>query len=238
MTSDSPTELPSSEIIGRRLAEVRERIDAARSTGQQVTVVAVTKTFPPLLVERAGQAGLVHLGENYAQELLAKAQDVADRDPSMAQELTWHFIGGLQRNKIKMLGPLVGLWQTIDRRSLVTELAKRCPGASMLVQVNTTAEGQKSGCPPTETGSLIDLGRELGLEVAGLMTIGPTDGSDPRPAFDLLRRLADDHEVSELSMGMSGDYEAAVGHGATMVRIGSALFGPRHTMRPAGGPGN
>lgn len=215
------------EQITARLADLRQRIDAARAPDQAVAIVAVTKTFGPELVANAVAAGLTALGENYAQELEAKAEEVRERFPDVADRVRWHFIGGLQSNKIKMLGDLVDLWQTIDRRSLVKELAKRQPGAGMLIQVNTTDESQKSGCAPADVAALVDDAGQRGLDVRGLMTIGPTDGSDPRPAFDLLRRLGEEHGLIELSMGMSGDYEIAVRHGATMVRIGSDLFGPR-----------
>lgn len=215
------------EQISTRLAVVRQRIDAARTAGQEVSIVAVTKTFGPDLVEHAVAAGLTVLGENYAQELVAKADALRQRSPDVADRVRWHFIGGLQSNKIKMLDGLVDLWQTIDRRSLVKELAKRRPGAALLIQVNTTDEPQKSGCVPADVGGLVDDARNRGLDVRGLMTMGPADGSDPRPAFELLRRLGADHDLTELSMGMSGDYEIAVAYGATMVRIGSALFGPR-----------
>ncbi len=214
--------------IATRLAEVRSRIDAVRASGQEVTIVAVTKTFPVDLVERAVRAGLGDIGENYAQDLAAKADELAGRDSQLAAGVTWHFIGGLQRNKIKMLGStVVDLWQTIDRSSLVKELAKRCPGASMMVQVNTTGEPQKSGCEPDELAELVTSAVDSGLDVVGLMTIGPTDGSDPRPAFDRLRSLGHELGLAHLSMGMSGDFETAVECGSTMVRIGSALFGPR-----------
>ncbi len=215
------------EEITARLAEIRERVDAARRPDQRVSIVAVTKTFGPELVERAVAAGLTSLGENYGQELVAKSEELRRNSPELADRVDWHFIGGLQRNKIKLMAGHVALWETIDRSSLVAELAKRQPGARMLIQVNTTDEPQKSGCPPSELAALVDDARSRGLDVRGLMTIGPTDGSDPGPAFDQLRRLADEHELAELSMGMSADYEIAVANGATMVRIGSALFGPR-----------
>ena len=213
--------------ISSRLAEVRQRIDDARQPGQEVSILAVTKAFGPGVVERAVAAGLTTLGENYGQELTAKAEAVGERSPETAARIRWHFIGGLQSNKIKLLGELVDVWQTIDRKSLVKELAKRCPGAKMLVQVNTTNEPQKSGCAPGDVPALVEMARERELDVQGLMTVGPTDGSDPRPAFNQLRRLGTDLGLSELSMGMSGDYEIAVGSGSTIVRLGSALFGSR-----------
>jgi len=215
---------PTVEEVGARLADIRQRIEAAGGPGE-VTVVGVTKTFPLSYVETAVAAGLVDLGENYGQELVDKADGAA----GLGLAPRWHFIGGLQRNKVKLLAGRVWLWQTVDRAVLVDEIAKRVPAARILVQVNTTDEIQKSGCGPDEAPALVDRGREAGLEVLGLMTVGPTGGGDPRPAFDRLRALAGRCEVRELSMGMSADYEAAVAAGATIVRIGSAIFGPRST---------
>ncbi len=228
--SDAPSSLV--DDVRRRLIEISERIRAAG--GSDITIVGVTKTFGPEVVAAGLAAGLVDLGENYSQDLVAKAEGFEARfeaDQSAGSRPRWHFIGGLQRNKVKRLADHVWLWQTIDRDVLVDEVAKRQPGGRILIQVNTTGEIQKSGCDPNEAPSLVERGRRLGLAVEGLMTIGPTsaDGGagDPRPAFDQLRRLADRCEVSQLSMGMSADYELAVAAGATMVRIGSALFGPR-----------
>jgi pyridoxal phosphate enzyme (YggS family) len=223
-------DLPDSETVKRRAAEIGERIEAARPSGAKpVTLVAVTKAFPVKLVATALAAGLVDIGENYAQELEAKAVDLAALDPTGAGGAPrWHFIGGLQRNKVKLIAGRVHLWQTVDRRSLVDEIARRAPGARVLVQVNTTGEPQKGGCEPEATGALVDGAREAGLDVRGLMTVGPTSpAADPRPSFELLRDLADRSRLAELSMGMSGDFELAVREGATMVRVGSALFGSR-----------
>jgi len=217
---------PSPEVIAGRLAEIDERIRAAGGD-RPVTVIGVTKTFPSSYIDAAMAAGIVDLGENYGQELIEKSVRATDA----GLEPRWHFIGGLQRNKVKKLAGHVWLWQTIDRDVLVDEVAKRDQGARILIQVNTTDEAQKSGCDPAEASALVDRGRELGLDVRGLMTIGPTGAAgtagDPRPAFDRLRDLAAICEVEELSMGMSADYELAVAAGATMVRIGSAIFGRR-----------
>ncbi len=224
-------ETASADAIGQRLAEVRERIAAAGGDPTRVTVVGVTKAFGPDLAVRAASAGLTDLGENYAQELQAKVEDWPDAVPRPR----WHFIGGLQRNKIKRLAATVDLWHTIDRVDLVTELAKRAPDAALLIQVNTTGEPQKSGCEPSEVAGLVDAARSLGLDVQGLMTVGPTGGADPRPGFDLLRELGRGLELAELSMGMSGDFELAVAEGATIIRVGTVLFGdrpPRENHRP------
>ncbi|MGF1597391.1 MAG: YggS family pyridoxal phosphate-dependent enzyme [Acidimicrobiales bacterium] len=221
---------PWREDVRARLVEVGQRIEAAG--GSDVTVVAVTKAFPVGVVETALGAGAVDLGENYAQELVAKADHVlaAGLGP-----VRWHFIGGLQRNKVKVMGDHVHLWHSVDRGSLVDEIATRCPGARVLIQVNTTGEEAKAGCAPGITAELVDRGQHGGLDVVGLMTVGPTDPAiDPRPAFARLRQLAASCEVDQLSMGMSGDFEAAVSEGATIVRLGSILFGPRPPGRTSG----
>lgn len=219
--------LVESEVIRARAAEIRERLRAAGDAEGRVALIAVTKGFPAALIGRALAAGLVDLGENYAQELVAKAADPGSVGPG-GERPRWHFIGGLQSNKVKLLAGVVHLWQTVDRSSLAEAIARRDPGARILVQVNTTGEAQKSGCQPGEAPALVARARELGLDVAGLMTIGPTEaGVDPRPCFARLRDLGAVCEVRELSMGMSADFEAAVAEGSTMVRIGSALFGER-----------
>ena len=221
--------LPSVEQIAANARLVQDRVEAAnRDAGlgaeRPVTLVAVTKAFPPELAVAALAAGLVDLGENYAQELVAKAAVVA----ATAYRPRWHFIGGLQRNKVKQLAGSVALWHSVDRSSLADEIGRRAPGAEVLIQVNTTGEAQKSGCEPTGAEQLVEHARSAGLDVRGLMTVGPTAaGADPRPSFSQLRELALRCEVAELSMGMSGDFELAVAEGATIIRVGSILFGDR-----------
>ncbi len=223
--------LPSVELIGQRLVEIEARIERVAVGDRPVRVIGVTKGFPVELAERARLAGLDELGENYGQELSAKAQALGASFHHPAGPV-WHFIGGLQRNKIRHLAELVALWQTIDRTALIDELAKRAPGARILVQVNTTGEPQKSGCEPDAAEALVDHARSQGLTVEGLMTIGPTLDGDPRPCFERLASLGDTLGLAELSMGMSGDFEDAVACGATMVRLGSVLFGPRPSRKP------
>jgi pyridoxal phosphate enzyme (YggS family) len=210
--------------IAERVAAVLGRIaGAARAAGRDpaaVRLVAATKTQPVDAIAPVLEAGVLDVGENRAQELVAKAPALADRTP------TWHFIGRLQRNKINQLAPWVAWWQSVDRPELVEALAARVPGARILVEVNIAAEPQKGGCAPAEAGRIVDRARASGLAVEGLMTVAPATG-DPRGHFAALRELAGTLEVAELSMGMSGDFEAAVAEGATMVRVGSALFGPR-----------
>ena len=172
-------------------------------------------------------AGLADLGENYAQELLPKAGELGDR-PDASPQPRWHFIGRLQRNKVRKIADLVHLWQSVDRIDLATEIARRAPGARVLVQVDIAGVGGRGGCPPDETAQLVAGCRQAGLDVAGLMAVGePGPPEQARPGFRLLAAQAADLGLAELSMGMSADIEVAVEEGATMVRVGTALFGPR-----------
>jgi pyridoxal phosphate enzyme (YggS family) len=211
----------SSVAIG--MVAVRERIAAAGGDPDRVRVVAVTKGFGPEAPLAALEAGIVHLGENYAQELVAKAAVVGDEPAPV-----WHFIGGLQSNKVRLLAPYVALWETIDRASLGAEVAKRAPGAAVLAQVNISGEAAKSGCDPEEAADLVARLGDLGLEVRGLMGVAAAGDLDrARSQFGRLATLASALDLAELSMGMSADLEAAVAEGATIVRVGTALFGAR-----------
>ena len=140
--------------------------------------------------------------------------------------MRWHFLGRLQRNKVRSLAPWVGCWQSIDRPELGEAVAHRAPGARVLVEVNLAAEPAKGGCAPSAASALVDRLRALELDVAGLMTVPPA-AEEPRPWFAQLRDLGESLGLPELSMGMTADFEIAVEEGATMVRIGRALFGPR-----------
>ncbi len=212
------------ESVLDRLEQVWDRVVASGGDRSAVTLVAVTKGFGPEVAVAAAAAGLVDLGENYAQELLAKAPVVE----ATGIEVCWHAIGRLQRNKVRSLAGVVGLWQSVDRSDLAAEIARRDPGAKILVQVNVSDEPQKGGCSPSETPALVDAAHQAGLMVQGLMTVGRTGSpDDARAGFALLRDLADELSLPVRSMGMSGDLEAAVAEGATMLRVGAALFGPR-----------
>jgi pyridoxal phosphate enzyme (YggS family) len=210
--------------VGERLNDVRERIAAAaRASGrapESVTLVVVTKEVGVDAVRTAIAHGAVDFGENRAQELAAKAETLTGADAR------WHFIGRLQRNKVRAVAPYVALWQSVDRVDLATEVGRRAPGAAVLVQVNVTGEQQKGGCAPVETAALVEACVAHGCRVQGLMTV-PEAVGDPRPAFARLRRMTDDLGLAVCSMGMSGDYQAAIAEGATMVRVGGAIFGPR-----------
>ncbi len=205
--------------VADNVEHIRRRLERVGGTG--VRLLPVTKGFGLDAVHAALEAGLSAIGESYAQELAEKAAAVG-------APVEWHFIGRLQRNKVRRIAGSVALWQSVDRRRLGEEIARHAPGAAVLVQVNVTGEGQKGGCEPASTGALVRDLRDLGLDVRGLMAIGPVGApEEARPGFRQLRALADDLELDERSMGMSGDLEVAVEEGSTMVRVGTALFGPR-----------
>jgi pyridoxal phosphate enzyme (YggS family) len=213
--------------VARNVEAVRDRIARAGGDGR-VRLVAVTKGFGPEAVRAALAAGVDDIGENYAQELEDKAAHLASSGVSPR----WHFIGRVQRNKVRRLAPIVSLWQTVDRIELGTEIAARAPGAAVLVQVNASGEPQKAGCPPEGAAALVEDLRALGLAVRGLMTIGAAaDVTATRAAFRRVSVLADALGLPELSMGMSDDLELAVECGATMVRVGRGLFGDRDRGR-------
>jgi len=206
--------------VAARAAAVRERIDA-QAAGRSVRIVAVTKGFGPDAVEAAVAAGLTDIGENYAQELVAKAASGAGGGTAR-----WHFIGAVQRNKVARLAPFVAVWQTVDRPAVAEAIARHSPGATALVQVNLTGAPQRVGCAWDDVPAVVAAARGAGLTVVGLMGIGPEGAPEPAQ----FRRLADTTAglgMSECSMGMSADYEAAVAEGSTMVRLGTVLFGPR-----------
>lgn len=210
--------------VSQAVAEIRGRID--RAGGAHVDLVAVTKTFGSDAWRFARVAGCDAVGENYAQEVVAKATEVAVTD-----RLPVHFIGQLQTNKVKMLAGIIDVWQSVDRVSAITEIAKRSkkPLIEAFIQVNLTDEPDKGGCDPSEIGSLLQVARDSGVAITGLMTVGPTSGepTQTRLAFRKLRTIANDFGLQQCSMGMTGDLEIAVEEGTTMVRIGSAIFGNR-----------
>jgi pyridoxal phosphate enzyme (YggS family) len=215
--------------IAQRVAEVRARIDAAARAADrdpvEVRLVAACKTVSADRVVEVVRAGVTDLGENRAQELVSKAPAVrADADP--ATPPTWHFLGALQRNKVRALASWVTCWHSVDRAELGPVLARHAPHAQVLVEVNIAGEPQKAGCAPGGAAELVDALRGAELDVVGLMTV-PPHGDDPRPWFAMLRDLAAQLGLAELSMGMSDDFEVAIAEGATIVRVGRALFGPR-----------
>ncbi|MEY4362051.1 MAG: hypothetical protein RL391_1357 [Actinomycetota bacterium] len=209
--------------VADRISEIRDRIDRRGRSG--VRLVAVTKGFGVEAMTAAVRAGCSDVGENYAQELIAKMSQF----PDGVERPTVHFIGRLQSNKVRAVSPLVGWWHTIDRRELVTEVARRSPGARVLVQVNATGEIDKGGCRPHDVEGLVADAAAAGLDPVGLMTVGPTDGdvTETRRVFRACALLAHDLGLHELSMGMTNDLDIALDAGSTIVRVGSAIFGDR-----------
>ena len=219
--------------IAANLAAIHARIEAAtaragRSPGS-LTLVAVSKTHPQEAVVAALAAGQTVFGENRVQEAQAKFPGLRAAHPAMRL----HIIGGLQTNKARDAVRVADVIETIDRPKLAAAIAeamaKEGRRPDCLVQVNTGDEAQKSGVPRAEADAFIRAAREeYGLPVTGLMCIPPVD-QDPRPHFAYLRELAARHGLPVLSMGMSGDFEAAIAEGATHVRVGTAIFGHRET---------
>lgn len=223
MTTSTSTSVSSDEVA-RRLERVRARIDAV-SDGRTVRVVAVTKGFDVSAPRAALSCGLTMLGENYAQELVGKDDALSEHERARCE---WHFIGRLQRNKVRLLADRVGVWQSVDRLELLDEIARRAPGACVMIQVDLSNDPGRGGVPPDRVGALVEHGRTLGLDVRGLMAVGPVGPPEAaRPGFRRVVTLAEEFGLPERSIGMSGDLEVAVAEGATMVRIGTGLFGAR-----------
>jgi PLP dependent protein len=216
--------------ISENLAAILARIAAARKAAiapaPQTRLIAVSKTVPETGIREALAAGQRLFGENRVQEAQAKFPPLKKEYP----DLELHLIGPLQTNKVKDAVLLFDVIQSLDRTRLADALAaerdKSGKVPRLLVQVNTGEEPQKFGVMPAETGALIAYARKLNLPVAGLMCIPPLN-DDPAPHFAFLAKLARENGLSELSMGMSDDFETAVKFGATYVRVGSAIFGAR-----------
>lgn len=221
------------------LTQILEQMEAsARAAGRNpasVRLVAVSKTKPVAMVDEAAASGQIIFGENYVQELVAKAAEV--KSP-----VEWHFIGHLQSNKVKQIAGVVSMIHSVDRLSLAEEIDRQWQRhnstCDILIQVNVSGEATKSG---TTAEAAIDLVRQTSLlknlHICGLMTMPPffDDSDAARPYFRELRLLSEEIKslaipgvsMKELSMGMSGDFEVAIEEGATLVRIGSAIFGSR-----------
>ncbi len=222
----------ASNAVAERLHSVRLRMEQAGGNPAAIRVVAVTKGFGPEAVLAARDAGLYDIGENYANELVAKAAELGD-DPSTPSAVRWHFLGAIQRNKVARLAPVVGVWQSVSRIEEGERIARFAPGAAVLVEVDTTGLSGRNGCPPDGVRALVPRLRDAGLDVRGLMTVAAPGPEAARAAFATVRSLADELDLEERSMGMTDDLEAAVGAGTTMVRIGRALFGERPAKRSA-----
>ena len=232
----SMTESQIHDLLHKRLAAVEERLQAAcRSSGrmrQEVTMVAVTKTISVSVARLLPQLGLTQLGENRPQELWRKAA-------LLPKTVHWHLVGHLQRNKVERTLPLVHLIHSVDSvrllQALENEAAKQGMNAAVLLEVNASGEPNKHGFVPEEVPALLPaLAGLRHIQVMGLMTMASLE-ADPqrcRPTFALVRALRDrlrsqlspPHTLEHLSMGMSNDFEVAIQEGATLVRIGTALF--------------
>jgi len=217
------------DSLETRLAAVRRRMaraaDRSRRDPAGILLLAVTKVFPPAAIREAYALGLRDFGENYVQEFEAKAPGLAGLAGAR-----FHFIGRLQSNKARKAAELFQVVQTVDSPRLAQRLNEASGGIQVMLEVKLSAEQAKSGAAPGELPELIAAVRQCPrLELRGLMTMPPwsDDPEASRPYFRRLRELAGLHGLTELSMGMSHDLETAIEEGATCVRVGSALFGPR-----------
>jgi pyridoxal phosphate enzyme (YggS family) len=222
--------LENTHNIRRRIAETCER--CGRKT-EEITVVAVTKTFGVDVIKEAFAAGLHEFGENYVNEFCRKYAELSDKN------IRWHYIGHLQRNKVREIIGKTALIHSVDSERLAEEISKRAETTGkkvdILIEVNTSGEESKFGVRPEETASLVKaLVKIPYISVSGLMTIGPflPDPESSRPAFRLLREIRDGIQqdgipIPHLSMGMTNDFEVAIEEGATIIRVGTALFGKR-----------
>jgi hypothetical protein len=238
-----------------RLETARQRMASATSSDPAtIRIVAVTKGFGADAVEVALAAGLGDIGENYADELLAKSAAITS--DALGDELTgsagpgapdtpaggpqplvptWHFLGAIQRNKVARLSPVVTWWQGVSRVEEGVAIARRRPEVTQLVQVDLAGIAGRGGCAPGRVPELVESLRDQGINVAGLMAVGvPGPPEASRSGFASVSRLADQLDLEVRSMGMTDDLEVAVAEGSTMVRLGRALFGSRPAR--TGGP--
>lgn len=224
------------EIINKQAKQAA--LDINRKL-DDVLVLAVSKTNPIESIIDAMSIGISHFGENYAQELRDKQQEIINRQ---ATQPKWHFIGHLQTNKVKYIAPYVEMIHSVDSLKLAQEISKEARKnnrtINILLQVNTSAEESKSGCTPNEIFELAEKVFQLdSINIRGLMTIGSfaDDANIALSEFRLLRSLRDklqtlhpNQHLPHLSMGMTNDFEVAIREGATIVRVGTAIFGSRY----------
>lgn len=223
----------TTESVGEQLAVLRQTL--AELGGADITVLAVTKGFDHTAIRAALANDLMAVGENYAQELAAKAETISEEQQGGEQGAAitpqWHFIGQLQSNKVKLIAPHVSVWQSVDRLKTGRQIQNHAPGAQVFVQMQPPqigADSPKAGAAPDDIPALVKDLRDLGLDVAGIMSVGVTgDPVATTQAFELAVALADDLDLAQRSLGMSGDLAIAVEAGSTMVRVGTGLFGPR-----------
>lgn len=224
-------ERDQSQGVAARIIAVRERIARACERGGRdpagVTLIGVSKTHPPDAIAAAHAAGLADFGENRVQEALPKIDALRDR----AVTPCWHLVGHLQTNKAKAAGGAFDILHSVDSERLADAIARHAERhISVLIEVNVAGETSKFGVAPRDAGALAErIARMPMLQLLGLMTVAPRADhpEDVRPVFRALRELRDATGLRELSMGMTDDYEVAVEEGATFVRVGRAIFGPR-----------
>lgn len=225
----SPTSLSRDELAARiaaNLTDVDQVLARHGRSRREVAVVAVTKTHTLDTVLAAYEAGLRCFGENYVDELVAKSSAT-----SALPDVEWQFLGALQSRKIRTVAQHAQLVATVSRLKEIERLAEcDAPVPRILVQVDYTGAAGRNGADATDVSGLIAAARQRGLRVTGLMTVAPVDPSAAQRAFHELAALAAGEGLQELSMGMSGDYEMAVSAGATHIRLGQALFGPRNPV--------
>jgi len=216
-------------VLKERLEQVESRIaNAAARAGRKregITLVAVTKKFPPSVICEAYDLGLREFGENYVQEFEAKRAELLD-----CTGARFHLVGHLQSNKSRKAAEIFEVIETVDTPKLAHRLNAEQRPLDVMIEVKLSAEEAKAGAAPDEIPALLDAIRACpNLRLLGLMTMPPwsDDAERSRPYFAKLRALAEAHRLPHLSMGMSHDLEVAIEEGATMVRIGTALFGPR-----------
>ncbi len=250
---------PPADVVAARVDALRRRIEVAGRDPAGVRIVAVTKGFTTSAVDAARHVGLFDIGENYADELLTKVADMSDATSQHAPALDatagdndhgnndddgndegdgaprtrWHYLGAVQRRRVRGLAPVVSCWQTVSRAVEGETIALHAPGATVFVEVDATEIPGRHGCRAAAAPALVASLRGVGLDVRGLMTVGPPGPpEESRGAFRLTARLAHDLGLPEVSMGMTDDLEVALSEGTTMVRVGRALFGER-PLRPA-----
>jgi pyridoxal phosphate enzyme (YggS family) len=217
--------------IGRRIREIEQRVAAAADRGgrspTEITLIGVTKTVGPEVVRQAFQAGMRHFGESRIQEAREKIAGLSALKPRPS----WHMVGHLQTNKAKMATDLFDVIHSVDSIRLAEAISQHAGhNVPILVEVNVSGEASKYGFGPDEVSPVIEQVAHLPhLEVSGLMTVAPytDDPEEVRPVFRRLRELRDSMGLEHLSMGMTDDFEVAIEEGATMVRIGRAIFGER-----------
>lgn len=218
MSDDRPMS-QSDDVVASRLREVRETIAEVGRDG--VRLIAVTKGFDRSAIDCAQRLGLTDVGENYAQEVQEKAL-------AIGEHTSLHFIGRIQRNKVRKIVDVVDLWHSVARPEILVEIGKRAESPTALIQVRPLDDESKDGVLPADLDHMFEVARSNGVHIAGLMTIGVFgDAAGTKAAFVELDRLATEYNVAERSMGMSGDYRDALEAGATMLRLGSVLFGDR-----------